>query len=335
VRRLALIACVSCASPHANVTIAAVPDGRPAAIAVGTCVVDAHDFRPDTPMKLLTPSGVVFAEVDSADRLTLSIRRDSTIETATLGLRLVTPARPEFVPVHLRAPHVFGGLLSPGAETELAWTAAAGGAPTITLGHDRRLEWIGPRPSQTIPCADLALAPSYETLDDDPTSDDAVSLEPRAIPIAPTRDAKPVAVIHGGFDVLVLERSGGAGRIFWHVDQGALKSARVIGWIDLAATHPSAGVIGHGSGTGSGMEGSSDWGGCHAEHPIFVDMHGRVERVGDILAGTRVIVGHPFRATGLVHVQVVGPAVRPSTPALALLPGATFAMASADANDCN
>ncbi|HEY1954466.1 MAG TPA: hypothetical protein VGH28_02620 [Polyangiaceae bacterium] len=52
-----------------------------------------------------------------------------------------------------------------------------------------------------------------------------------------------------------------------------------------------------------------------------------------MLAGTRVESLQPAPG-GLVRVDVVGPATRANPPEIALRPGASFLLATADADDC-
>ena len=83
----------------------------------------------------------------------------------------------------------------------------------------------------------------------------------------------------------------------------------------------------------SGMEATSDWTGCAGDRPLFVEMSGRVERVGFVLAGTRVENPRPV-ARGLVPVDLVGPEMRAGPSEISLLSGASFVMTAADAEAC-
>jgi len=83
----------------------------------------------------------------------------------------------------------------------------------------------------------------------------------------------------------------------------------------------------------AGLSGSSDWGGCGDEHPLFIDAGGGAERVGEVLQGTRVeVVG---AAGPYSRVHVIGPAVREVPAPITFAPGVEALMLRQDAVSCN
>jgi len=330
---LALASCVSAPTPA--VTLAR-PPGRAVTLplpAARPCVVEAERFTRQSPLRLLTRSGEAFAEVRFADHVALAIEMKSPLEVTTRGVRLVGPARPDLLPLRARTAHVFRGILAPGGDTPLAWAAAGGGAIAIAPEPDARIAWADGPPFETVACDDVAMESSLDA-SDDPSAADQVALRAGDTPIAATPGAAPVAVLRGALDVLVTERRGADAHIVWNVSGGALDGARVFGWIDAAAiASPHVGsMLAHGR-TVAGMEATSDWTGCDADHPLFVEIGGRVERVGEVLAGTRVRSARPAER-GLVRIDLNGPETRADPPEVALLPGASFAMSAADAERC-
>ena len=284
----------------------------------------------DTPRALRSPSGRLYATVTGASRVTLSTDGGATIELETHGLRLRTTPGPTDLPVYVARELVFAGVLKVGRATALRWTASTG--PHLRVGPpaDPRVRFVR-RPEAEVACTDLRLTPEYTDLVVPEHS--MRGRGPIAVAASPGGPTVLTLATRGSLAVKLLERSGPHAHIAWPIADRALADATVIGWVDGRLVGPPAPLIeGSFSSAGLGMTGSSDWGGCTAEHPLFADAGRGPERVGELLVGTRV---QPGRRRGtLTEVTIIGPSVRQDPPPVKPRTGARFLLAPADATDC-
>jgi hypothetical protein len=301
----------------------------PAPTAAG-CVIAAGGWSGPR-LLLRPPRGRPFATVTAGD-LTLRTADRVSLEVAVLGVRLDTAPRPADVPLFLRSRTVVGGVVKTGPGTALLWRPRGDGL-RLALPADRRIRFAA-APFLDVACADVQLQGWWGRWREPLPSGGGSWVQ-----IAGEREGKPAASIRlpSADAVEMVERVGRRARIEWYLADGPLADATVVGWIDAADVPPPSvmggliGVIGGLSGGES--EGTSDVRGCSVEHPLLVATSAGREAIGVILPGTRVTVrGRP--RGGFATVNLIGPSVVETPPALRLRPGARWVMAAADAADC-
>jgi hypothetical protein len=313
----------------------AAPPGSPPATATApppsTCELHQSNWDSPTARTLRSASGRAFATILSADELRFVADGEATAEFTSFGLRLRTTPRPGDLPVYTRGELVFGGVLQAGQATPLMWTPVAGPRLRVAPPKDRRVRFVD-EPTVDVACDALALEESY--------SDLAVPdhrLRPRGpIAVAATAGGPPVLHLHleRAARVKRLADAGPQVKIAWPITDGALVESTVSGWVEARLVEPlKDSIADEFLADGLSLEGSTHWGGCSAEHPLYVDTGRGAEAVGEILAGTRVRTGS--RRSELVVVDVEGPSVRERPSPLRLRPGARFLLAPADAADCS
>ncbi|WAS90030.1 hypothetical protein [Nannocystis punicea] len=295
-----------------------------------TCELHHSNWDSPTARTLRSASGRSFGAIRSADELRFVADGEATAEFTSFGLRLRTTPTPGDLPVYTRGELVFGGVLQAG-NTPLVWTPIGGPRLRVAPPTDRRVRFVDD-PSVDVACDALALEESY--------SDLAVPdrrLRPRGpVAVAATPGGPPVLHLHlkRAARVKWLADAGSQVKIAWPIADGALVESTVSGWVEARLVEPLNNWIAGEFPPGSfSLQGTTHWGGCSAEHPLYVDTGRGAEPVGEILAGTRVRTG-PRRGE-LVVVEVEGPAVRESPPPLRLRPEARFLLAPADAADCS
>ena len=267
-----------------------------------------------------------------ADVISLATHDGARLEARLYGLLLHSTARPRDLPLFIRNDDlVFAGVLRAGRATGLRWTPADGPRMRVAPPRDPRVRFVG-SPAVEVACADLALVPG-----DTGTARPEHTLRgPGPIAMAASPGGPAVVQLRPGHtgDVTLLDRDGRHVKIAWLIADKALADATVIGWVDgarIGDLSPASGGSMH-AGHMSGLKGTSDWGGCQAEHPLLADAGRGPETVGTILVGTRVRRGP--RRGALVEVEVEGPSVQQVPPVLKLRSGAKFLLAPPDAIEC-
>jgi hypothetical protein len=295
-------------------------------------VITQEDWTPERAQVLRTPSGLVFATMTHADVISLATHDGARLETRLYGLLLHSTARPRDLPLFIRNDDlVFAGVLRAGRATGLRWTPADGPRMRVAPPRDPRVRFVG-SPAVEVACADLALVPGATGT----ASPEHTLRGPGPIAVAASPGGPAVVHLRPGRtgDVTLLERDGRHVKIAWLIADQALADATVIGWVDgarIGDLSPASGGSMH-AGHMSGLKGTSDWGGCQAEHPLLADAGRGPELVGTILVGTRVRRGP--RRGALVEVEVEGPSVQQVPPVLKLRSGAKFLLAPPDAIEC-
>lgn len=310
---------------------APVPEPAPIATTPPTeCLITQESWSSEQARVLRTPSGRVYGSFTHADELELRTRGGATVTLLSHGLRLRTRPAAGDLPLYAATEPVFAEVLRAGRGTGLRWVAIAGPSLQVSPPADPRLRFRR-KPVAVLACTALSLMPgaSERVVPDHGLSagnNIAVAASPGGPPRLTLALAQAVAV-------QLLARSGSQAQIAWPIDERAFADATVIGWVDAARVSDEVPRIGGSFGAaGLAMMGTSDWGGCTAEHPLLVDAGRGPERVGEILVGTRVKQG-PRRGAH-VAVEIEGAAVRQHPASVQTRAGASFLLAAADATDC-
>lgn len=287
-------------------------------------------WSPEKPRALRTPSGRVYAAISQAENFTLTTAGGVTVTLETHGLRLHTTPKPGELPVYPRGGLLFAGVLQTGGGTGLHWTALDGPQLRVTPPTDPRVQFAS-SPTADIACAELSLAPIPTDL---VVPDHALrGRGPIAVAASPGGPIVLTLNLKRNINVRLLTRTGPHAFIAWPIDDGALADSAVIGWVRGDLVHDPVPTRGSSvEGSAGGMSGTSDWGGCSKEHPIFADAGRGPEPVGEILVGTRVKKGP--RRGALITVTIEGPSIQMVPPAIKPRAGTTFLLAPDDATDC-
>lgn len=296
-----------------------------------TCEIHTEYWYSHGPRTLRSESGRAYGTIRHADEMRLTTAGGAAVEFTSLGLRLRMRKHAGDVPVYPRRELVFADVLQAGLGTPLGWSAVEGPRLRVAPPRDRRVRFVS-APALEVDCEALTLESGYS---DVVTADRR--LRPRG-PIAVAATPGGPAVLHlhlpHAVEVQKIEVAGSLAKIAWPIADGGLSDATVRGWVDARLLaplpKPSGGEM---VGGALGLEGTSHWTGCGAEHPLYVDAGGGPEVVGEILAGTRVKAG--ARRGVLIAVEVIGQATRMKPTPIMLRPGARFLLDPAAAEECS
>jgi hypothetical protein len=316
-------------APLAVTTAAAT--GRPPPTG-DSCSLHADHLYPPRDVALVTPSGRSFGAFKTADDVTVTATGSGAhLEITLYGMMLRT--LPGGLPVYTTQKMTLGAF-RPSGDTPLAWsTLLLPSTVSVSPPSDPRVEWAAQPPDESVPCAALSLTPGADLTETSGDQDYVIDAR-QAVALSSRPGGEPVVRVTTGGDVgvVLLQKQGSFAEIRVALDGGVYDGGSVTGWVDAPLVHEGALTISEmGMGIG-GIAGSSEWGGCPEDRPLFVDAGGGPELVGDVLEGTRV---EPLGATGpYVRVRMLGPSVREVPAPVTFKRGVELLMRRADAASC-
>jgi hypothetical protein len=194
---------------------------------------------------------------------------------------------PKNVDLYVPKPTALLGVVTPKADTRLAWESSSADSVRVGLDTDRELR--APRPFQAdLPCGDVVIIePSYDAR---ASITKAKKLAKRDVikdgaALAPARGASPVAELNLDVQVELVEMKGKDARIL--ID-GAFHV--VSGWVAQKDLGPASAIghgIGYGKGTGmvAGQRGIRNLPRCSSDVSLYVEHDSRRVKIGSIKKG--------------------------------------------------
>ncbi|MBL8743388.1 MAG: hypothetical protein JNK04_19900 [Myxococcales bacterium] len=282
----------------------------------------------------LKPDGVDFAMVANVTEARVRVTGDPVgtglfVEVEKGGLSLIGVSAATDMPMYTKAPIKLGGIFLPDGDTELRIGGASKAALVLEAARTPyALRELTATLRADVACSAVSLQPTK--IDARASLGKAIGFRyfvGGEVPLSLTAGGEPVAILQPGPPwVEVLERSGGAARVAWRLNEG-----HVSGWVDtmVLTSTPQKYEVSTGRLGGMRMRppASGDPRACDHDVALGVDLNGEARFVGRLHAGTTIPVLGALH--GPEHTEVMF-----DRDELTPLGGARFFVRTGDIADC-